>query len=80
MTVLHKCLLVISKSKKGRIVFYRSTILAEMKKIETENEKTPIKATDSVRFKDGIVPQTFIKKCSLQMLWLSPHVLYWFPT
>lgn len=45
-----------------------------MKKIETENEKTPIKATDSVRFKDGIVPQTFIKKCSLQMLWLTPHV------
>lgn len=49
-----------------------------MKKIETENEKTPIKATDSVRFKD--VPQTFIKKCSPQMLWLTPHVLYWFPT
>lgn len=35
--------------------------------IETENKKTPIKATDpecNVRFKDGIVPQTFIKKCS----------------
>lgn len=54
-----------------------------MKKIENDNEKTPIKATDSectVRLKDGIVLQTFIKKCSSKMLWFTPHILYWFPT